>query len=83
MNYIQTRILHVNSTIVHNTYIHSCIIIIPNYLEIDECSDGTHDCSHTCTNTEGSFTCGCNSGYLLDVNGKSCIGRYKLLVLFW
>ena len=34
-------------------------------------------------NTDGSFTCGCISGYLLDVNGSTCNGMYKLLVLFW
>ena len=45
--------------------------------------DGIDDCSQTCTNTNGSFTCGCNNGYLLDVNGATCNGMYKLLVLFW
>ena len=37
---------------------------ISTHVDIDECSDGTHDCSQTCANTEGSFTCGCNDGYL-------------------
>ena len=33
---------------------------ISNHLDIDECSEGTDDCSHatqTCMNTIGSFTC--------------------------
>ena len=44
--------------------------------DIDECSDGTHNCSQTCTNTNGSFTCGCNNGYLLDVDEFTCNGMY-------
>ena len=54
---------------------------ITNHLDIDECSDDV--CTQTCTNTEGSFTCGCNSGYELDADGTTCNGMYKLLVLFW
>ena len=40
--------------------------LLINHLYIDECIDGTHDCSQTCINNEGSFTCGCNNGYLQD-----------------
>ena len=75
------RILLANSTAAHNTYIHSYIIII-HHLDIDPCSEGLHGCSQTCTNTLGSFTCGCNNGYLLDTDGAICIGMYKRLVLF-
>ena len=45
--------------------------------DIDECIDGTHNCSQTCTNTVGSFTCGCNGGYLLDIDGFTCNGKHK------
>ena len=43
-------------------------------LDIDECAAGTHDCSEkgSCTNTAGSFTCSCESGYSGD--GKICTG---------
>ncbi|XP_065197763.1 adhesion G protein-coupled receptor E1-like [Sycon ciliatum] len=33
--------------------------------DINECASGTHNCSmnSTCTNTAGSYTCGCYSGF--------------------
>ena len=43
--------------------------------DIDECSDGTDNCEQTCTNTPGSFVCGCFSGFSLDANGVNCTGR--------
>lgn len=40
-------------------------------LDFDECSVyGT--CSQLCTNTDGSFTCGCVEGYLLQPDNRSC-----------
>ena len=50
--------------------------------DIDECSDGTDDCSQTCTNTNGSFLCGCDSGFLLDFDGATCNGMQKQFVAF-
>ncbi len=32
-------------------------------------------CEHTCMNTEGNFSCSCNSGYELDSNGFNCSGK--------
>ncbi|XP_052806264.1 fibulin-1-like [Mya arenaria] len=40
--------------------------------DIDECSSGTARCSHTCTNTQGSFTCSCRSGYSLGSDRRTC-----------
>ena len=41
-------------------------------LDIDECSNGTHDCSKksTCLNTEGSYSCVCSSSEAL--NNEKC-----------
>ena len=43
--------------------------------DINECSANTDNCAQTCTNTIGSYTCGCNSGYRLDSNGRTCTGE--------
>lgn len=40
--------------------------------DIDECADSSQGCSHLCINTEGSFTCACQPGYLLGPDGTSC-----------
>ncbi|XP_019615747.1 PREDICTED: uncharacterized protein LOC109463383 isoform X2 [Branchiostoma belcheri] len=42
--------------------------------DIDECRDGSHTCNSehgVCTNTEGSYTCRCDTGYAGD--GRTCI----------
>ena len=49
-------------------------------LDIDECSEDTNGCSQTCNNTEGSFTCGCNDGYLLHSDGITCNGMYRMII---
>ena len=46
--------------------------------DIDECSEGTDNCSQTCTNFEGNYTCGCNDGYDLDFDETTCNGMYLL-----
>ena len=42
--------------------------------DINECSTGPNNCQQVCVNTEGSFTCGCEAGYLLDSDRSSCSG---------
>ena len=43
--------------------------------DIDECEDGTDSCGENadCTNTDGSYTCSCLSGYSGD--GMTCDGK--------
>ena len=62
-------------------YLHFSII------DVDECVDGIHDCHSQayCTNTVGSYTCTCNSGYQGD--GITCLGNsiylnYAVNILF-
>ena len=45
--------------------------------DIDECSSNNGGCAQVCTNTPGSYTCGCDSGYELDGDGFSCNGTYQ------
>ncbi len=43
--------------------------------DIDECIiNGPNICDQVCTNTEGSFTCGCEEGYVLDTHRALCSG---------
>jgi len=42
-------------------------------LDLDECAQGTSQCSQICLNTPGSFTCGCQPGFQLDFDGRGCI----------
>ena len=46
---------------------HSLFII-----DIDECAANLSGCSQVCTNTNGSFTCACDSGYELIDDGRTC-----------
>ncbi|XP_064386533.1 sushi, von Willebrand factor type A, EGF and pentraxin domain-containing protein 1-like isoform X2 [Halichondria panicea] len=39
--------------------------------DIDECA-GPNNCTQVCINTEGSFICGCEAGYVLYSDGASC-----------
>ncbi|XP_077140908.1 epidermal growth factor-like protein 7 isoform X1 [Ranitomeya variabilis] len=40
--------------------------------DVDECESGQQRCSQSCTNTHGSFRCGCYEGFSLSSDGKSC-----------
>ena len=42
--------------------------------DVDECTQNIHNCEHTCENTVGSFLCGCNAGYELTSDGRTCQG---------
>ena len=47
---------------------------IPSYffLDIDECSTFSHNCSQLCQNTEGGHKCYCVEGYRLALDNKTC-----------
>ena len=45
--------------------------------DVNECDVDNGGCSQICTNTNGSFTCECNNGYLLHSDGTNCTGMSK------
>jgi len=54
------------------------VLTIFFFIDINECTLGTHNChpQATCTNTIGSYTCACDIGYFGD--GFTC-GKYIIL----
>ena len=49
------------------------LMLINIHLDVNECT-GDHGCHHSCNNTNGSFHCYCNPGYMLHSNGINCTG---------
>ena len=50
-----------------------------NIIDIDECSDGLHCNTNigNCTNTVGSYSCGCPDGYHVnDYRSTICNSKY-------
>ena len=45
-----------------------------SFLDIDECSINNEGCDQVCTNTNGSYMCSCNDGYMLNDDGLTCDG---------
>ena len=53
------------------------------YADVDECSDGIHDCMQNCNNTLGSYICTCDSGFIIDADGRTCDGKHKWSSILW
>ena len=49
-------------------------------LDINECDTANGGCEHNCTNTIGSFSCSCDTGYQLDENGLNCTGENTYII---
>ena len=39
-------------------------------------------CQQICLNDFGSYSCACNNGYRLGSDGRTCIGNYKVYIIF-
>ena len=42
-------------------------------IDINECAEGTDSCEQSCTNTFGSYSCSCGSGYRLASGLHGCV----------
>lgn len=61
-----------------NNFKSICLIIIflyviCSFLDINECEENTHNCSHICINKIGNYSCSCHPGYYL-VRESECLG---------
>ena len=45
------------------------------FTDINECNE-VNDCQQLCTNTEGSYICGCEEGFTLAKDRRNCNGNY-------
>ena len=67
------------NTLLLSQYAYMVVDFMCNYYhaDIDECASSNGGCHHTmsCSNTEGSFECGCRNGHTPSSNGQSCIGK--------
>lgn len=50
-----------------------CVIYMHFWTDINECRLNTDGCQGTCSNTEGSYQCGCRSGFRLATDELTCV----------
>ena len=50
--------------------------------DIDECHENTDGCGQICSNTIGSYVCGCNTGYRLATDRHTCSGTQHFLLQY-
>ena len=43
--------------------------------DTNECGNANGGCEHHCSNTLGSFTCSCNTGFVLAEDKLNCTGK--------
>ena len=44
-------------------------------IDIDECTNGTHNCNQHCRNIPGSYQCSCDRYFDLDEDARTCLGN--------
>ena len=67
---------------------HSILYCTCIHADLNECEDGADSCdvNAECTNTDGSYTCSCTSGYSGDgfmCNGAANIANLSCHVMSW
>ena len=80
----------IHFSVIHRKTLHFCfncwnwLTWTHYHLDVDECLNNLHNCAvgiATCTNTQGSYTCACNTGYA--GNGRQCVGKSFALQFSW
>lgn len=51
------------------------------FSDINECLNGNGNCTQLCTNTIGSYSCSCANGYLMQADGRTCIGKLIIILI--
>ena len=54
---------------------------MPDLVDIDECQGTGHGCIQLCTNTVGSYMCGCRTGFQLHGDGQQCNGEFTTQIM--
>lgn len=61
----------------HNCICYSIGLFFISFIDINECIQAPHLCSlGRCENTEGSFLCICQAGFMASEDGTDCVGNY-------
>ena len=47
------------------------------YPDHDECGTNAHNCDQHCHNSNSSYYCTCDFGYVLEKDGRTCTGIIK------
>ena len=50
----------------------------PINIDVDECASEIDECDQTCHNDDGSYTCSCDTGYILNDDGLFCDGKLTI-----
>ena len=52
---------------------------MPFEIDVNECATLNGSCSQMCVNTIGSYLCSCGYGYELDLDNRTCNGKFKCI----
>ena len=57
------------------SYLCILLYVMCTTVDINEC-EGYNDCHQICTNTDGSYYCSCDTGFVLAADNRTCQGYY-------
>ena len=64
-------------------FVHLPATLLPLCIDVHECALENGGCQHKCVNRAGSYRCECNTGYILQADGKSCRNQSELFLFFF